>query len=111
MTDRAADVRARLARVKDHLQRDGLFALTSDQLDQLTETPEEITVTDPFPASRLIERAAAAGYRLTPAGRQALARPCPEEITGIEHLLDQGALFDQIAIGDEDGELYFEETP
>jgi hypothetical protein len=65
-------------------------------------------VTDHFPASRLIERAATAGYRLTPAGRQALASPASEQIAEINAAVDRGVTFNQIATAEWDGEPCFE---
>ena len=65
---------------------------------------------DPFPASRLIERAASAGYRLTPVGRQVLAFPSQAALDRVNEALDQGVRFDQIATSDWDGELLFEQV-
>jgi hypothetical protein len=66
------------------------------------------TVADLFPASRLIERAAEAGYRLTTAGRRALTPPTTQRIAEIEAAVDQGVAFDQIATAEWDGDPCFE---
>lgn len=62
-----------------------------------------------FPASDLIERAAHAGFRLTAAGRQALAFPTADELAALNAALDQGVTFDQFATDEHDGEPLFEE--
>ncbi|WP_250029743.1 hypothetical protein [Paractinoplanes maris] len=62
-----------------------------------------------FPASDLIERAAQAGFRMTTAGRQALAHPADDQIAEINAALDQGVTFDQFSTAEWDGEPLFEE--
>lgn len=65
-----------------------------------------------FPALDLIDEAGHAGFRLTAAGRHALATHTVEDFAAMRRALDEGTRFDQFATSEWDGEPYFEaETP
>lgn len=42
MTEPGPDVHARLARVTEYLERNGLFALTAEQVDQMAEVLDQV---------------------------------------------------------------------